>query len=127
LEDGRFVLRSYSRAYVYGSSGQLEATLELPEQEQGESVAGAGPDTVLVGSEGVDSAVWEVALPKAPAASGEAPSSAAPRPDERGGPLPAVIAALVAGAVALAAAAWLRRRPDSHQVERRSGRTANGR
>jgi hypothetical protein len=121
LEDGRFVLRSYSRAYVYDDSGELETTVELPDQEQGESLASAAPGTLLAGSEGAGSAVWEVALPPRPRTSGGSPPSApgqgesagagsASGDDSPGRPGLAVTSALLAGAAVVAAAVWLRRR-----------------
>jgi hypothetical protein len=76
LPDGRFVLRTYTTAYVYDRPGQEVARAELPAQQQGESVASDG-DRLLVGSEGVHSQVLAVPVPSAGTAS---PSSAASSP-----------------------------------------------
>jgi len=76
LPDGGYVLRDYAQAYVYAPSGDLLTTVDLPDQPQGESLAviNGGRD-VLVGSEGKDSAVYEVPLPAAARASGRSPSA----------------------------------------------------
>lgn len=68
LPDGRFVLRSYTTAYVYDRPGHQVASAPLPRQPQGESVAAAGgpsgsPGSLLVGSEGKESAVYRVPVP----------------------------------------------------------------
>jgi hypothetical protein len=66
LPDGRFVLRSYTTAYVYDRPGHQVASAPLPRQPQGETVADGSPDSpgsLLVGSEGVDSAVYRVPVP----------------------------------------------------------------
>jgi hypothetical protein len=62
LPDGRFVLRSYTTAYLYDGPNRITAQIALPEQEQGESIAVDG-DRLLVGSEGTQSAVHAVPLP----------------------------------------------------------------
>jgi hypothetical protein len=62
LPDGRSVLRTYSALYLYDRAGDLRATVPLPAQPQGESVAVDG-DRLLVGSEGVRSGVYAVPLP----------------------------------------------------------------
>ena len=62
LPDGRFVLRSYTTLYVYDRPGHQVASAPLPRQPQGESVAVDG-DSLLVGSEGEDSAVYRVPVP----------------------------------------------------------------
>ncbi|GAA1478086.1 hypothetical protein GCM10009623_25320 [Nocardioides aestuarii] len=80
LPDGdHLVLRDYTRAVVY-SWPALEpvAELDLPEQRQGESLAVTGEGAVLVGSEGLRSPVYEVALPDLPA--GPVSSSPSPSP-----------------------------------------------
>ena len=65
LPDGRFVLRTYTAVHVYDRPGHEVASGSLPSQPQGESVAadGASLDTLLVGSEGENSAVYRVPLP----------------------------------------------------------------
>ena len=62
LPDGRFVLRSYTMAYLYDGPNRLTARSVLPDQPQGESLAVDG-DRLLVGSEGRKSAVYAVPLP----------------------------------------------------------------
>jgi hypothetical protein len=130
LPDGRFVLRSYTTAYVYDRPGHRVASAPLPRQPQGESVAVDG-DSLLVGSEGEDSAVYRVPVPggaggsstPAPTGSGEPGSeelaSGKPGSDEPGGPVPAddpwwQAGRVARGAVALVAlvgiVALLRRR-----------------
>ena len=83
LPDGRFVLRSYTLAYLYDAPNRLSARSLLPDQPQGESVAVDG-DRLLVGSEGRKSAVYSVPLPggePSPEASASASGSAsAPAP-----------------------------------------------
>ena len=72
LPDGRFVLRTYTTAYLYDGPNRLSGQIALPPQEQGESVAVDG-DRLLVGSEGALSAVYAVPLPRGdprPSASG---------------------------------------------------------
>ncbi|HTE74745.1 MAG TPA: hypothetical protein VK640_16335 [Actinomycetes bacterium] len=66
LPDGRFVLRSYTTAYVYDRPGHQVASAPLPRQPQGETVADDSldsPGSLLVGSEGEDSAVYRVPVP----------------------------------------------------------------
>ena len=88
LPDGRFVLRTYTTAYVYDRPGHQVASAPLPAQPQGESVAVDG-DSLLVGSEGKDSAVYRVPVPgeavgtSAPTGSGE-PGSGEPGSGEPG-------------------------------------------
>lgn len=72
LPDGRFVLRTYAMAYLYDRPDRLVSRSVLPEQKQGESLAVDG-QRLLVGSEGVRSAVYSVPLP-----TGEPSPSAAP-------------------------------------------------
>lgn len=78
LPDGRMVLRTYGRAYVYvGPGGALLQSFALPRQEQGESVAPAqSGDALVVGSEGADSPVWLVQVPPAGASTAHASTSA---------------------------------------------------
>lgn len=82
LDDGRYVLRDYGAAYVFTADGEEVGAFELPAQEQGESLT-ITPDgqSVLVGSEGVESPVWRVPLPEDvlfPAASSPAASTPVP-------------------------------------------------
>jgi len=106
--DGRLlVLRDYRAAYVYAASGGRLATVPLPLQQQGESIAfSADGGSLLAGSEGAGSEVWRVPLPEAatPAVTTTRPPPAAPAttppPRSRTGPLPAVT---LAGVVALLA------------------------
>ena len=67
LPDGRaFVLRDYQAAHVYAAPGRRVGSLELPLQQQGESLtATADGRSVLAGSEGLASEVWRVPLPAA--------------------------------------------------------------
>jgi len=61
-----FILRSYSRAFVYDyPTLELLGEFELPDQEQGEGLAIAGPDSVYLSSEGPDSPIVKVRLPAA--------------------------------------------------------------
>ena len=122
LPDGRFVLRSYTMAYLYDEPNRLTARSVLPDQPQGESLAIDG-DRMLVGSEGAKSAVYSVPLPGAdpspvPSASASGSASAPAletgnrtRPDD-GVSWAAVGLSLLGAAVAAAALALLlRRRP----------------
>jgi hypothetical protein len=107
--DGRtLVLRDYLAAHVYAASGGRLATVPLPLQQQGESIAySADGRSLLAGSEGSGSEIWRVPLPAAatPAAAATiqpAPTApaATPPPGSRTG-TPALLAA--AGVVALLA------------------------
>ena len=120
LPDGRLVLRTYTRAYLYAGVDDLEGSFALPEQEQGESVAaGFTPGTALVGSEGTRSEVWEVGVRVEPDTSSltESPSperiaraSAPGRSEDPGrGPRLVIASALLAGAVGVAAVRRRRR------------------
>jgi hypothetical protein len=125
--DGRLlVLRDYLAAHLYAASGGRLATVTLPLQQQGESVAfSADGRSLLAGSEGGGSEVWRVPVPEAaapraatvttpparrPPPAGPPPATA---PQARGGGPPPE---LLAGGVVLAAvavgglAAWTRRR-----------------
>jgi hypothetical protein len=120
--DGRLlVLRDYGAAYVYTASGRRLATVPLPFQPQGESIAfSADGGSLLAGSEGAGSEVWRVPLPEGalpavtttrpPAAEGPGATPPAPRPTGR----PALVAlagvALLAVAVAAGVARTRRRR-----------------
>jgi hypothetical protein len=113
--DGRLlVLRDYQAAHLYEAPGRRLATVALPLQPQGESVAfSADGRSLLVGSEGYGSEVWRVPLP---AAAGAPSTTAAPRrapassppaaaaPARAGGEGPP-LALLGAGVVLLAVAA----------------------
>lgn len=63
LPDGRFVLRSYVSSYVFEPPEKMVAEAALPAQEQGESLAVDG-EALLVGSEGIGSAVYRVPVPR---------------------------------------------------------------
>jgi hypothetical protein len=121
--DGRtLVLRDYQAAHLYAASGGRLATVALPLQPQGESIAfSADGRSLLAGSEGAGSEVWRVplpaaALPAAPATTrppaAPAAPAATPPPRSRTGPPPLLLG--LAGAAALlavaAAAAGTRRR-----------------
>lgn len=73
LPDGRFVLRTYTAAYLYSAPGRLLGQEILPEQQQGESLAVDG-SRLLVGSEGNDSPVYAVPIPASTASPTAAPS-----------------------------------------------------
>ena len=88
LPDGRFVLRSYTMVYLYDRPGHLVASAPLPRQPQGESVAVDG-DSLLVGSEGEDSAVYRVPIPgeaASPSATADAQASEPPESDQPDNP-----------------------------------------
>ena len=120
LPDGRFVLRSYTIAYLYDGPNRLSSRSALPDQPQGESLAVDG-DRLLVGSEGRKSAVYSVPLPggdpsQAPSASASGSASAPAaetgnrtRPDS-GVSWAAVGLSLLGAAVVAAALALLLRR-----------------
>jgi len=60
-----FVLRDYQGAYVYRAPGRRIGSFELPLQFQGESITVTGDGrSVLAGSEGPESEVWRVPLPR---------------------------------------------------------------
>jgi hypothetical protein len=61
----RYALRGYTRAYVFDAeTGERLATLPLPLQPQGESLAWTDDGSaLLVGSEGVDQPVYRVPVP----------------------------------------------------------------
>lgn len=62
-DGSRFVLRTYVTAEVYSVPGKHIASVPIPIQQQGESVAFSRDDAaLLLGSEGVHSAVKRVAL-----------------------------------------------------------------
>jgi hypothetical protein len=127
--DGRLlVLRDYLAAHLYGASGGRLATVTLPLQPQGESVAfSADGRSLLAGSEGGGSEVLRVPLPAAaapPAASATTPPArqppsagppaTAPPARARGGAPPFALLAAAGGALLAVAAgglaAWSRRR-----------------
>jgi hypothetical protein len=115
-----FVLRDYQGAFAYTAPGRRVAAFPLPLQLQGESITVAADGrSVLAGSEGPDSEVWRVPMPGsvqarvAPTTTRPPPAAAAPG----GQPAPggrrfgaAPFLAVTAGALALVAAAFLRRR-----------------
>lgn len=62
LDDGRFVLRGYKRAYLYKMMGGTPTMFSMP--EAGESIVpGFAARTVFTGEEGVRSKIWRVTLP----------------------------------------------------------------
>ena len=62
LPDGRFVLRTYTSAFLYDAPGTLREQLTMPAQDQAESLAVDGK-RLLVGSEGLHSKILAVPLP----------------------------------------------------------------
>jgi hypothetical protein len=120
--DGRtLVLRDYQAAHVYAPSGGRLATVPLPLQQQGESIAfSADGRSLLAGSEGSGSEVWRVPLPAAatPAAAATtrpAPTTpaATPPPRSRTGTPPLLALAGVVALLAVTAGVartWRRRR-----------------
>jgi hypothetical protein len=121
--DGRLlVLRDYGAAHLYRASGGRLATVALPFQPQGESIAFT-PDgrSLLAGSEGAGSEVWRVPLPAAalpavtttrpPPAAPASPAATPPPAAATGRPLTVALAALALVAVAvIAGVARARRR-----------------
>jgi hypothetical protein len=110
--DGRLlVLRDYRAAHVYAASGGRLATVPLPLQQQGESIAfSADGASLLAGSEGAGSEIWRVPLPAAatPAVTTTRPpaataSPATPSPPRSRTGLPAVALAGVAALLAVSA------------------------
>lgn len=77
MPDGdHLVLRDYTRAVVYTWPGlEPVAEVDLPEQQQGESLAVTDDGTLLVGSEGLRSPVFEVPLPELEAEPSSPPST----------------------------------------------------
>lgn len=63
--DGRhLIVRNYTRAFVYAfPTLDLVGAFDLPEQEQGEGLAVAGPGSVYLSSEGVAAPILRVSLP----------------------------------------------------------------
>jgi hypothetical protein len=121
--DGRLlVLRDYGAAHLYRASGGRLATVALPFQPQGESIAfSADGRSLLAGSEGAGSEIWRVPLPEAalPAVTTRPPaaaagSEAAPPPASGSIGRPVAVAAaalaLLAAAVTAAVARTRRRR-----------------
>jgi hypothetical protein len=115
--DGRLlVLRDYGAAHLYAASGRRLATVALPFQPQGESIAfSADGRSLLAGSEGAGSEVWRVPLPAValPAVTTTRPPAASP-PVPRPGGRPVAVAlagvALLAVAVTAGVARTRRRR-----------------
>jgi len=62
LPNGKFVLRTYTSAFLYDAPGKLREQLSMPTQAQAESIAVDG-NRLLVGTEGPDSKVLAVQLP----------------------------------------------------------------
>jgi hypothetical protein len=62
LPNGKFVLRTYTSAFLYDAPGKLREQLDMPVQRQGESIA-YDHGRLLLGSEGVHSRILSVALP----------------------------------------------------------------
>jgi hypothetical protein len=87
LPDGRYVLRDYSAAWLYAADRTELRRIELPWQEQGESLT-VTPDgsALLVGSEGAASEVWRVPVGGEPDADGAGSSAepSAPSPPSPG-------------------------------------------
>lgn len=117
LPDGRIVVRDYQAAWVYSSDLTLLGSFDLPDEPQGESVAvAADPRSLLVGSEGKDSAVWQVPLPTSLAAparttsADRAPATASSGPGLRPYVVGAAALAALLALVAVAAGASRRRR-----------------
>jgi hypothetical protein len=118
--DGRLlVLRDYAAAHVFTASGRRLATVELPLQLQGESIAfSADGRSLLAGSEGAGSEVWRVPLPEValpavtttrpPAAEGPGATPPSPRPSGR--PVAVALAGVALLAVAAGVARTRRRR-----------------
>jgi hypothetical protein len=75
LPNGKFVLRTYTSAFLYDAPGKLREQLTMPIQTQSESIAIDG-NRLLVGSEGVHSKILAVALP--PGALGKATPTPTP-------------------------------------------------
>ena len=62
LDDGRFILRGYERAYLYATMGGTPTVFGTP--SPGESItAGFTAGTVFTGEEGKGSKIWRVTLP----------------------------------------------------------------
>jgi hypothetical protein len=64
LPNGKFVLRTYTSAFLYDAPGKLIEQIDMPVQPQSESIAVDGK-RLLVGSEGRHSKVLAVLLPAA--------------------------------------------------------------
>ena len=82
LPDGRFALRTYGSVFVYDRPGRPVATATLPLQPQGESLAVDG-DRLLVGSEGLQSAVYAVPVPGPASSESTTPKPAAEPREQR--------------------------------------------
>jgi hypothetical protein len=114
--DGRLlVLRDYGAAHVDAAAGGRLATVALPFQPQGESIA-FSPDggSLLAGSEGAGSEVWRVPLPAAatPAVTTTRPPAApaaAPPPASRRSGRPVTLALAAAALLAVAVSAGVAR------------------
>jgi hypothetical protein len=105
---------------VTGGSLQPLATVRLPSQQQGESLALRDARTVLVGSEGVGQPVWRVPLPsqalavlatpRPTAAATPAPGAARRTTPGRSAPMLGALAGAVAGTVLVLVVGARRRR-----------------
>ena len=80
--DRAVIVRTYDNAVVYRfPSWQMQTSFTLPIEQQGESISAVpGQASVWVGSEGVDSPVWDVPLDKVAAALVQRPGRAARPP-----------------------------------------------
>jgi hypothetical protein len=74
--DGRhLIVRNYTRAFVYAfPTLDPVGAFDLPDQEQGEGLAVAGPDTVYLSSEGVAAPILRLSLPEQLRADLQAPT-----------------------------------------------------
>ncbi len=76
-----FVIRTYFSASLYRAPGELISKVTMPALEQAESITyTADGKSLLTGSEGLHSPVYQVPLPAAVAASGGATATPAPTP-----------------------------------------------
>ncbi|MEU7001017.1 hypothetical protein [Nonomuraea sp. NPDC046570] len=87
-----FVIRTYFSASVFRAPGELIAKVSMPQLDQAESIAYSRDGrSLLVGSEGVNSPVYEVPLPDTalptptPSASAEPSAEASPEATVEGG------------------------------------------
>jgi hypothetical protein len=120
LPNGKFVLRTYTSAFLYDSPGKLREQLDMPVQQQSESLAVDG-HRLLVGSEGLHSKIMAVPLPGdafgKPSPTPETTAGEATKPSRllRGGAgvalmEKALLGALVASLLVFGVARWRRDR-----------------